>query len=93
MLDHLSEIQFSHREQPLVQLSSPFSRTVLYSQNCRPWRWRSRTGRAMPTAYQAGVNSSLRHYFKAVAATRSVDPETVIAQMRGAQVLLLHKLH
>jgi branched-chain amino acid transport system substrate-binding protein len=45
----------------------------------------------MRTAYQAGVNSSLRHYFKAAAATCSVDPETVIAQMRGAQVLLLHK--
>ena len=41
---------------------------------------------AMPTAYQAGVNSSLRHYFKAVAATHSVDPETVIAQMRKTPV-------
>jgi branched-chain amino acid transport system substrate-binding protein len=41
---------------------------------------------AMPTAYQAGVNSSLRHYFKAVAATNSVDPETVIAQMRKMPV-------
>jgi branched-chain amino acid transport system substrate-binding protein len=41
---------------------------------------------AMPTAYQAGVNSSLRHYFKAVAATNSVDPETVIAQMRKVPV-------
>jgi branched-chain amino acid transport system substrate-binding protein len=41
---------------------------------------------AMPTAYQAGVNSSLRHYFKAVAATHSVDPETVIAQMRKVPV-------
>jgi hypothetical protein len=40
----------------------------------------------MPTAYQAGVNSSLRHYFKAVAATRSVDPETMIAQMRKTPV-------
>ena len=29
---------------------------------------------AMPTAYQAGVNSALRHYFKAVAATNSADP-------------------
>ncbi len=33
---------------------------------------------AMPTAYQAGVNSALRHYFKAVAATNSVDSETVM---------------
>jgi branched-chain amino acid transport system substrate-binding protein len=41
---------------------------------------------AMPTAYQAGVNSSLRHYFKAVAATNSVDPEIVIAQMRKMPV-------
>ena len=41
---------------------------------------------AMPTAYQAGVNSSLRHYFKAVAATNSVDPEIVIAQMRKTPV-------
>jgi branched-chain amino acid transport system substrate-binding protein len=41
---------------------------------------------AMPTAYQAGVNSSLRHYFKAVAATKSVDPEIVIAQMRKTPV-------
>ncbi|WGR96168.1 ABC transporter substrate-binding protein [Bradyrhizobium sp. ISRA435] len=41
---------------------------------------------AMPTAYQAGVNSALRHYFKAVAATNSVDPETVIAQMRKTPV-------
>jgi branched-chain amino acid transport system substrate-binding protein len=47
----------------------------------------------MPTAYQAGVNSSLRHYFKAVAATGSVDPETMIVQMRGARVLLPRKLH
>jgi len=41
---------------------------------------------AMPTAYQAGVNSALRHYFKAVAATNSVDSETVIAQMRKTPV-------
>jgi branched-chain amino acid transport system substrate-binding protein len=41
---------------------------------------------AMPTAYQAGVNSALRHYFKAVAATNSVDAETVIAQMRRTPV-------
>src|ERR1700678_346509 len=37
---------------------------------------------AMPTAYQAGVNSSLRHYFKAVAETNSVNTATVIAQLR-----------
>ena len=28
----------------------------------------------MPTAYQTGVNSSLRHYFKAVVATTRSTP-------------------
>ena len=37
---------------------------------------------AMPTSYQAGVNSALRHYFKAVAATNSTDSGTVIGWMR-----------
>jgi len=37
---------------------------------------------AMPTSYQAGVNSALRHYFKAVAATNSTDTATVLAWMR-----------
>ncbi len=37
---------------------------------------------AMPTSYQAGVNSALRHYFKAVAATNSTDTATVIDWMR-----------
>ena len=37
---------------------------------------------AMPTSYQAGVNSALRHYFKAVAATNSTDTATVIKWMR-----------
>ena len=41
---------------------------------------------AMPTAYQAGVNSALRHYFKAVAATDSTDPTTTIAWMRAHPV-------
>ena len=41
---------------------------------------------AMPTAYQAGVNSSLRHYFKAVAATNSTDTEKVMAWMRANPV-------
>ena len=41
---------------------------------------------AMPTAYQAGVNSALRHYFKAVAATNSTDTETVMAWMRAHPV-------
>ncbi|HXQ82661.1 MAG TPA: ABC transporter substrate-binding protein [Xanthobacteraceae bacterium] len=37
---------------------------------------------AMPTSYQAGVNSALRHYFKAVAATNSTDTATVLGWMR-----------
>ncbi|MDR3464424.1 MAG: ABC transporter substrate-binding protein [Xanthobacteraceae bacterium] len=41
---------------------------------------------AMPTAYQAGVNSALRHYFKAVAAINSTDSETVVAEMRKQPV-------
>src|SRR6516225_9584558 len=38
---------------------------------------------AMPTAYQAGVNSALRHYFKAVAATNSSETATVLGWMRA----------
>lgn len=41
---------------------------------------------AMPTAYQAGVNSALRHYFKAVAATKSTDTGKVMAWMRANPV-------
>ncbi len=41
---------------------------------------------AMPTSYQAGVNSALRHYFKAVAATNSTDTATVIGWMRAHPV-------
>jgi branched-chain amino acid transport system substrate-binding protein len=41
---------------------------------------------AMPTAYQAGVNSALRHYFKAVAATNSVESDKVMAWMRANPV-------
>jgi branched-chain amino acid transport system substrate-binding protein len=41
---------------------------------------------AMPTAYQAGVNSALRHYFRAVAATSSTDTATVIKWMRDNPV-------
>ena len=37
---------------------------------------------AMPTSYQAGVNSALRHYLKAVAATNSTDTANVIGWMR-----------
>ncbi len=37
---------------------------------------------AMPSSYQAGVNSALRHYFKAVAATNSTDTATVLGWMR-----------
>ena len=38
------------------------------------------------TAYQAGVNSALRHYFKAVAATNSTDTDKVMAWMRANPV-------
>jgi branched-chain amino acid transport system substrate-binding protein len=41
---------------------------------------------AMPTAYQAGVNSALRHYFKAVAATKSTNTGKVMAWMRANPV-------
>jgi branched-chain amino acid transport system substrate-binding protein len=41
---------------------------------------------AMPTSYQAGVNSALRHYFKAVAATNSMDTATIIGWMRDHPV-------
>ena len=40
----------------------------------------------MPTSYQAGVNSALRHYFKAVAATNSTDTATVLDWMRANPV-------
>jgi branched-chain amino acid transport system substrate-binding protein len=41
---------------------------------------------AMPTAYQAGVNSALRHYFKAVAATNSTETAAVLGWMRANPV-------
>src|SRR5579863_933242 len=41
---------------------------------------------AMPTSYQAGVNSALRHYFKAVAVTNSTDTATVMKWMRDNPV-------
>jgi branched-chain amino acid transport system substrate-binding protein len=40
----------------------------------------------MPTAYQAGVNSALRHYFKAVGAINSTDTATVLGWMRANPV-------
>ena len=36
----------------------------------------------MPSAIQAGIYSSVRHYLKAVAAAKSDDAKTVIAKMR-----------
>lgn len=49
----------------------------------RAWsqRFFARAG-AMPNDLQAGVYSSLTHYFKAVAATRSDDGPTVVQKMR-----------
>jgi len=37
---------------------------------------------AVPSAIQAGIYSSVRHYLKAVAAAKSADARTVIAKMR-----------
>ena len=36
----------------------------------------------MPSAIQAGIYSSVRHYLKAVAAAKSDEAKTVIAKMR-----------
>jgi branched-chain amino acid transport system substrate-binding protein len=41
---------------------------------------------AMPTSYQAGVNSALRHYFKAAVATSSTETAAVINWMRAHPV-------
>jgi branched-chain amino acid transport system substrate-binding protein len=41
---------------------------------------------AMPTSYQAGVNSALRHYFRAVAATNSAETAAVLGWMRANPV-------
>lgn len=41
---------------------------------------------AMPSAIQAGIYSSVRHYLKAVAATQSDEARTVIAKMRDLPI-------
>ncbi len=41
---------------------------------------------AVPSANQAGIYSAVRHYLKAVAATRSNDAGTVIAKMRDIPI-------
>ena len=41
---------------------------------------------AMPTQYQAGVNSAVRHYLKAIAATGTDEALAVMAKMRDTPV-------
>ena len=41
---------------------------------------------AMPTSYQAGVNSAVSHYLKAVRDTGTADALPVIARMRATPV-------
>jgi branched-chain amino acid transport system substrate-binding protein len=42
--------------------------------------------KAMPTAYQAGVNSAIGHYLKAVQAANTDDAKAVLAKMREMPV-------
>jgi branched-chain amino acid transport system substrate-binding protein len=58
-----------------------------YDQQTRQWseRFYQRAG-AMPTMVQASVYSSLMHYFKAIEATGTDEPKTVIAKMRELPV-------
>ena len=42
--------------------------------------------KAMPTAYQAGVNSSIAHYLKAVQAANTDESKAVLAKMREMPV-------
>jgi branched-chain amino acid transport system substrate-binding protein len=42
--------------------------------------------KAMPTAYQAGVNSSIAHYLKAVQAANTDEAKAVLAKMRETPV-------
>lgn len=44
-------------------------------------RFRAQNG-TVPSAIHAGIYSSVLHYLKAVAATRSAEPKTIIAKMR-----------
>ena len=57
----------------------------------RTRRWSARFGQAfgggrMPSISHAGAYSATLHYLKAVAATRSKDPKTVIAKMRDIPI-------
>ena len=58
-----------------------------YDDQTRAWskRFFEKTGK-MPTMVQAGVYSSLMHYFKAIEATGSDDGPTVIKQMKSGPV-------
>ncbi|HEX5513159.1 MAG TPA: ABC transporter substrate-binding protein, partial [Gammaproteobacteria bacterium] len=58
-----------------------------YDEQTRAWsaRFRARAG-TNPQMFHAGVYSALMHYFKAIEATGSDDPKTVIAKMRQMPV-------
>src|SRR5690606_39804675 len=54
-----------------------------FDEQTRAWSERFRARASYnPAMYHAGVYSALMHYFKAVEATGSDDPRTVIAKMR-----------
>jgi branched-chain amino acid transport system substrate-binding protein len=46
-------------------------------------RFYKRNGNSMPTMNHAGVYAGLLHYLKAVAATKSTDPQTTMAWMKA----------
>jgi len=58
-----------------------------YDEQTRAWsaRFRARAG-TNPQMFHAGVYSALMHYFKAIEATGTDDPKTVIAKMRQLPV-------
>lgn len=74
-----------HLMKPQLAQGLKLSHSFYWNQDAeaRAWskRFFERTG-AMPSDLQAGVYSSLAHYFKAVAATGSDHGATVVAKMR-----------
>ena len=74
-----------HLMKPQLAQGLKLSHSFYWNQDAeaRAWskRFFERTG-AMPSDLQAGVYSSLTHYFKAVAATGSDQGTTVVAKMR-----------
>ncbi len=59
-----------------------------FDDKTRAWskRFAEKSGGKMPTMVQAGVYSSLMHYFKAVEATGTDDTDKVLAQMKATKV-------